>query len=292
MRYRITHTTTYDYARPVATCHNEARLVPRRTATQRPIRTQFLVDPTPATLAHESDYFGNTVAFLTIEEPHARLTITAMSDVAVGTPAAIDPAATPPWDLLREGLRHDRTADGLAAYELVFESPHVRIDDRLHTYAAPSFAAGRPILAAALDLAARMHADFAYDPTVTTVGTPVAECLASRRGVCQDFAHLALACLRAHGVAARYVSGYLETSPAPGSARLIGSDASHAWIGVWCGDAGWVDIDPTNNQLAGTRHITVAWGRDYADVAPVKGVILGGGAHTVAVSVDVAAMGE
>lgn len=290
MLYRITHTTTYAYAHPVATCHNEARLTPRATATQRPRRTQFRVEPAPSTLATDVDYFGNTVTFITVTEPHARLVITAMSHVEVLDSPSIDPAATDAWNVIAERVRADRAPEWLAAYEFVFASPHVGIDDAVAAYAAPSFTAGRPVLAAAIDLASRIHADFAYDPTVTTVATPVADFLAGRRGVCQDFAHLALACLRAQGVPARYVSGYLETTPPPGKPRLVGADASHAWIAVFCGDAGWIALDPTNDQLAGPRHITLSWGRDYGDVGPVKGVILGGGAHTVAVGVDVEAM--
>jgi transglutaminase-like putative cysteine protease len=290
MLYRITHTTTYAYAQSVATCHNEARLTPRATETQRPLRTQFRVTPAPSTLATDVDYFGNTVTFITLTEPHERLVITAMSHIEVLEPHAIDAGATDAWDAVAERVRRDRAPEWLAAYEFVFASPHVGIDDAVVAYAAASFSDGRPVLAAAIDLASRIHADFTYDSTVTTVATPVADFLAGRRGVCQDFAHLALACLRSHGVPARYVSGYLETTPPAGKPRLVGADASHAWIAVFCGEAGWIAIDPTNDQLAGPRHITLSWGRDYGDVGPVKGVILGGGPHTVAVAVDVEAM--
>jgi transglutaminase-like putative cysteine protease len=285
--YRVTHATTYVYAQPVATCHNEIRLAPRTTATQTTRRTQLLVEPAPSTLVAEVDYFGNPVTFLTVQEPHQRLTITAMSDVEVGAPTPPDPAATPAWEQVRDHVRAERRPETFAAYELVFGSPHVGLDDAVAAYAAPSFQLGRPVLEAALDLARRIHADFAYEPTATTVATPVAEVLAGRRGVCQDFAHLALACLRAQGIPARYVSGYLETTPPPGQPRLVGADASHAWIGVFCGDAGWIDVDPTNDLMPSGRHVTLAWGRDYSDVAPLKGVIRGGGAHTMTVAVDV-----
>jgi transglutaminase-like putative cysteine protease len=287
MLYRVTHSTTYHYAQPVAICHNEVRLTPRATAAQTPQRTQLLLEPAPSTLAAEADYFGNTVTFLTVQEPHERLTITAMSDVDVVATSPPDPTATPAWEAVRDLVRTDRRPESFDAYELVFESPHVRLDDAVAAYAAPSFRIGRPVLEATLDLAHRIYTEFTYEPTVTSVSTPVAAVLAGRRGVCQDFAHLALACLRSHGVPARYVSGYLETTPPAGQNRLVGADASHAWIAVFCGERGWVDVDPTNDVIPSGRHVTLAWGRDYGDVAPVKGVILGGGAHTVEVAVDV-----
>jgi len=289
VRYRVTHSTTYAYASPVSMCHNEVRLTPRLTRGQVPLRTQLLVDPAPATLATHLDYFGNTVTFLTIPGTHDDLTITAMSDVDVTPLPTPTPETSPGWEQVRECLRAERKPETLDAYQFVFASPHVVADDAVAAYAEPSFPPERPLLAAVLDLTHRIHVDFAYEPDTTTVATSVAEVLAARRGVCQDFAHLAIACLRAQGLAARYVSGYLETLPAPGAERLRGQDASHAWIGVFCPDLGWIDIDPTNDQVVGGRHVTLAWGRDYGDVSPVKGVIVGGGVHTVDVAVDVEA---
>ena len=287
MRYRVTHSTTYAYANPVSMCHNEVRLTPRPTRGQVPLRTQLLVDPAPATLATHLDYFGNTVTFLTIPSAHDELTITAMSDVDV-TPIATPAAETSlAWEQVRDRLRADRQPEILDAYQFVFASPHVAADDEVAAYALPSFEPERPLLAAVLELAHRIHVDFAYEPDTTTVATSVAEVLAARRGVCQDFAHLAIACLRSQGLAARYVSGYLETVPAPGAERLRGQDASHAWIGVFCPELGWIDVDPTNDQVVAGRHVTLGWGRDYGDVSPVKGVIVGGGVHTVDVAVDV-----
>jgi transglutaminase-like putative cysteine protease len=243
----------------------------------------------PSTLTTTLDYFGNTVTFMTVQEPHERLTITAMSDVEVLPAPATHPADTPPWDTLGHLVRTQRGPGSYEAFEYLFESPHVQFDQDVAAYTAPSFAPGRPVLAAALELVGRIHADFTYTPKATTIATPVSAVLAGRRGVCQDFAHLTLACLRSHSVPARYVSGYLETAPPPGTARAVGADASHAWVAVFCGPAGWIDLDPTNAPLAGGAYVTLAWGRDYADVAPVKGVIRGGGAHTVSVAVDVQA---
>ena len=287
MRHRVTHSTTYAYAQPVAFGHNELRLTPRASASQKPCRTQLLVEPVPSTLTTSVDYFGNTVTFLTVQEPHDRLTITASSDVDVTPAAPTHPADTPPWETVGAHVRAQRGLGSFEAFEYLLESPHVRVDAQVAAYAASSFAPDRPVLAAALELSGRIHADFAYVPKATTIATPVSEVLAGRRGVCQDFAHLALACLRAQGVPARYVSGYLETEAAPGRPRVVGADASHAWIAVFCGPAGWIDLDPTNAPASDAAYVTLAWGRDYADVAPVKGVILGGGEHTVSVAVEV-----
>jgi transglutaminase-like putative cysteine protease len=285
VNYRVSHVTTYQYEEVAAVCHNELRLSPRAGSHQRPRRTQLRVDPTPSALVPQLDFFGNQVHFLTLQEPHRQLVITAKSDVEV-TPAA-PPVTTPSWESVRDRLQHDSGPEALDAYQFVFESPHVRLDADLLDYAAPSFPPGRPLLDAVGELTRRIHAEFAYDQAATTVATPVAEVLRERRGVCQDFAHLEIACLRALGVAARYVSGYIQTTPPPGKPRLVGADASHAWLAVWLGDAGWVDVDPTNDQLPSDQHITVACGRDYADVSPLRGVVLGGGSQRMTVAVDV-----
>jgi transglutaminase-like putative cysteine protease len=284
--YRVSHTTTYRYAEPVALCHNELRLTPRNRPGQTTLRSQLLVEPTPATLRTHVDYFGNTVTFLTLQEPHERLTITAKSQVAVDPPPAPAVAESPAWDAVAARLRGERAPELVAASELVFESPHVRVDDDVRRFAAASFPAGRALLPAVLELTHRIH-EFTYDPEATTVATPVADVLHERRGVCQDFAHLELACLRALGLAARYVSGYIRTVPRTAKERLVGADASHAWVGVYVPGSGWVDVDPTNDVLALGDHVTLAWGRDYGDVPPVKGVVLGGGEHTMRVAVDV-----
>ncbi len=286
MTYRVSHTTSYHYEEMASVCHNELRLTPRTGARQRPRRTQLRVDPTPSALVPYLDFFGNQMHFLTFQEPHRQLTITAKSDVEVMAAAPPDP--TPPWELVRDRVRTDRGAGALDAYQFVFESPQVELDTAdILDYALPSFPPDRPVLEGVRDLTGRIHAEFAYDRAATTVSTPVAEVLRERRGVCQDFAHLEIACLRALGLPARYVSGYILTTPPPGAPRLVGADASHAWLAVWLGDAGWVDVDPTNDQLPGDQHITVAWGRDYGDVSPLRGVVLGGGAHEMTVAVDV-----
>jgi transglutaminase-like putative cysteine protease len=232
------------------------------------------------------DFFGDAVTFFTVQEPHRMLTVTANSTVEVT--AVPHPDDTPAWDTVRDLLRSEPNATDLEVYQYLFASPHIPCSRRLWRYAAPSFPPGRPLLDAVLDLTRRIHTDFTYDPRATSVSTPLHDVLRARRGVCQDFAHVQIGCLRALGLAARYVSGYLVTQAPPGQPRLVGADASHAWVSVYCPGYGWIDTDPTNNMLRSDRHITVAWGRDYSDVSPIKGVFLGGGQHTMQVAVDVA----
>ena len=285
MRYRVTHETAYAYDELVSICHNEIRLEPRETARQRRLASALLIEPQPAAVHRESDYFGNPTHFFTMEQPHHRMLLMAESEIEIA--AASETPATPAWDELRAELVEDLSLEGLAARELGFASPLVPIADAFFDYAEPHFPRGRAILSAAVELTHRIHADFAYRPGATSVATPVGDVLAAREGVCQDFAHVEIACLRALGLSARYVSGYLHTRPAPGGARLVGADASHAWVSVYCGPAGWVDLDPTNDLVVTDGHVTLAWGRDYSDVSPIKGVLLGGGEHTVEVAVEV-----
>ena len=287
MRYRVTHETTYSYEEIVSIGHNEVRLEPRSTPRQRRPVTALVIEPTPAVVATELDYFGNPTTFFTVQEPHSRMVLTARSDLELAPARALEQEPALAWEVLRANLRGGLSPGALAAYEMTFASPLVPCSDEFAGYAAASFPAGRPIFEALLELTHRIHEDFTYEPGATSVTTPVREVLERRRGVCQDFAHVELACLRSLGLPARYVSGYLHTRPAPGKARLVGADASHAWVSVYCGADGWLDLDPTNDLVAGDRHLTLAWGRDYGDVAPIKGVILGGGEHTVEVSVDV-----
>ena len=286
MQYRVSHTTTYRYAEPVSVCHNELHLTPRDCPGQAPVRSQLLIGPSPSALHRDHDYFGNAITFLTLQEPHDELKITAMSQVEVIGRGSVLPAS-PAWELVADRLRAERTSEGLAAFELSLDSPLVPTDAGVHAFAAKSFPAGRALLDGTRDLVHRIHADFAYDPDATTVSTPVAEVLRARRGVCQDFAHVAIACLRSHGLAARYVSGYIQTVQARGKEKLLGAAASHAWLAVYVPEYGWVDLDPTNDLVPDDSHVTVAWGRDYGDVPPVKGVVLGGGEHSVDVAVDV-----
>jgi len=287
MKYEVQHRTTYQYGEPVTLAHNEAHLTPRDGALQRCLSNRLMIVPTPAITRTRTDFFGNQTTFFTLEEEHRELTVTAISEVESFPGESPDPARTPPWENMRAALARPADAVHLAASQVSFDSPRLLRHERLGAYAAESFAPGRPLLEAALDLTGRLHRDFRYDARATCVSTPTLEVFENRRGVCQDFAHLQIACLRSLGLAARYVSGYLLTNPRPGESRLIGADASHAWLSIFCGAAGWIDLDPTNDQIPTTRHITTAWGRDYGDVCPIKGVFLGGGSHTMSVAVDV-----
>lgn len=282
MIYRVTHTTTYTYREAVSLCHNLAHLTPRPSPRQSTADFRLLIDPEPAVVHERTDFFGNPVTFFTIQEPHKKLTVRAEHVTTVRPFAPPLPASSPPWEEVRDQLR-----TALDAYQYAFDSPYVRASAALEEYAAASFPPGRPLLEAALDLTRRIHREFRYDPKATTLSTGSAEVLAGRRGVCQDFAHLQIGCLRSLGLAARYVSGYLLTRPAAGKERLVGADASHAWVSVYCPGSDWVDLDPTNGMIPSDEHVVLTWGRDYDDVSPVKGVILGGGDHRIAVAVDV-----
>lgn len=288
MIYKITHSTTYSYSETVPVCHNEVHLTPRENQLQVCSYHRLLIRPHPAISGKRLDYFGNPVSYFTVQEGHNKLTVTAVSKVRLAPPPERDPAVTPPWEKIRDSLPRFRHPEGLDAYQYVFDSPHVLCSADLAAYALESFTPRRPILEAAFELGERIHRDFQYDATATSVHTPLAEVLEHRRGVCQDFAHLAIGCFRSIGLASRYVSGYLRTVPPPGKARLVGADASHAWLSVFCPDWGWIDLDPTNNARPSLDHITLAWGRDYSDVCPIKGVFVGGGQHGMSVSVDVA----
>jgi transglutaminase-like putative cysteine protease len=285
--FEVTHTTTYDYRAPVTVSHHLMRLTPRALPKQRLLDHSIEVNPKPATTNLRVDYFGNDVTFATIEQAHRKLTVTSRSRVAVSPAFIPESSETPTWETVRGMCRVDRTTSVLEASEFTFASPQVPLDPSFAEYAAPSFLPGRPLLEAVTDLTTRLHRDFKFDATATTVSTPLAEVLANRRGVCQDFAHLQTACLRALGLPARYVSGYLETLPPPGQEKLIGSDASHAWVSFFCPGIGWIDVDPTNNLFPSMQHITLAWGRDYSDVSPIRGVTLGAGTHQLKVAVDV-----
>lgn len=288
-RYRIRHRTSYVYADTVTLSHNLAHLAPCERPGQRLISHQLEVDPIPASLRHRSDYFGNRADSFTITLPHDRLTVTSTAEVVVDPVPTPRPGLTLAWDDAR--VHHGGTEH--AAWEYRFDSGAIPCAGELLTYAAGVFIPGRPVLEAALDLTARIHRDFVYDPGATTVSTPVLDALELRRGVCQDFSQVLIGCLRTTGLGARYVSGYLETSPPPGQPRLVGADATHAWAQVWCGpETGWVDLDPTNNCIPGERHITVAFGRDFTDVSPLKGMVLGGGNAEVTVGVDVERLAE
>lgn len=288
MKYKITHTTKYAYDSPVPVCHNVVYLTPRNTDSQSCSRFRLTVNPTPATNTRRTDYFGNAVSKFSVANSHRVLQITATSRVTL-TPRQLPEATdTDPWEQVRDRAAVDRSAAGLESYQFAFPSPHVPFHAELSDYARRSFSAGRPILDAVRDLNMRLNRDVTYDPKATTVSTPIIEAFENRRGVCQDLAHMMLGCLRPLGLCARYVSGYLRTHPPKGKPRLVGADESHAWISVYCGTAGWIDVDPTNNSFPQDEHITVAWGRDFGDVCPVAGMFIGGGQHKLSVSVDVA----
>ncbi len=290
MRYQIFHRTTYDYEADVTLSHHVLRLTPRQLPRQRCTAHTVAIDPAPAALHHHDDYFGNALATLTVELSHDTFVVSAASEVEVYPPNLPEPASTPPWDVIASGPCADETPDALgdfAAEEFLYDSPLIRRSHALADYARPSFPAERPILTAVQDLTRRIFHDFKFDPKATTVATPLEQVLSLKRGVCQDFAQLQIGCLRSLGLPARYVSGYLETVPPPGQPKLVGADASHAWVAFFCPGYGWIDADPTNNLLPSDRHITVAWGRDYSDVSPIRGVVLGAGSHDLRVSVDV-----
>ncbi len=289
MDYKITHTTVYTYTATVPICHNEVHLTPREGPQQVRLAHRLGVRPQPTALDSVLDYYGNHVNYFTIEEGHEKLTVIAHSRVRVTEPPAAEQRSTS-WEEVRDRLSGDRSPPGLDARQFSFDSPHIGASTELAAFTAKSFTRGRPWLEAVLDLTSRIYSEFKYDPTATTIHTPLEKVLELRRGVCQDFAHLAIGCLRALGLPARYVSGYLVTEPPPGKPRLIGADASHAWFSAYSPEQGWIDVDPTNSLIPSNKHITLAWGRDYSDVAPIKGVFIGGGRHGMNVAVDVLPM--
>ncbi|MFT3786807.1 MAG: transglutaminase family protein [Tepidisphaeraceae bacterium] len=287
MRYRVHHETRYRYSEPVSLCQNVLRLKPRDRVGQTCLRHDIAITPMPSARSNRADFFGNDLTWVSVEEAHSELSITARSEVAVAFPRLPEPGSTAPWEAARYRLQNPGSVDEIGARQFTFDSPLVPRDAALASFATPSFTPGRPVLEAALDLARRIHDEFVFTPGTTDIDTPVLDVLARRRGVCQDFAHLQIGSLRSIGLAARYVSGYLVTTPPPGQERLVGADASHAWVSVYIPDIGWIDLDPTNNVAPTDGHITLAWARDYADVGPVDGIVVGGGRHSLSVAVDV-----
>jgi transglutaminase-like putative cysteine protease len=291
MRYEVIHRTTYAYADEVSVSHHVARLTPRTLPIQNCLAHELKIEPGAALTSHREDYFGNRTTFFTVAGPHRALTVVARNLVEVLPRTAPEASSTPPWETVRIVAKEAGTIPAQEE-EFVFASPLAPRLPALADYSTSSFTAGRPILEAVMDLTQRIHRDFQFDATATTVATPMEQVLKTRRGVCQDFAHFEVSCLRAIGLPARYVSGYLETLPPPGTPKLAGADASHAWVQVYIPTNGWVDVDPTNNQLVNDRYVTLAWGRDFDDVSPIRGVIVGGGKHQVSVGVDVVARSE
>ncbi|MFT3991149.1 MAG: transglutaminase family protein [Luteolibacter sp.] len=288
MKYELIHRTKYVYDGAVTVSHHLARLAPRRLPTQTCPWHHLEIRPEPVGKGVHEDPYGNITAYFEIEGLHSELEVTAHSFVDVSSTEHPEPSATPPWESVRNGCQAHELTPGSEAGMFRFASPMVPVSQDFADYARSEFPAGRPILEALIALNAKIHREFKFDTRATDVATPVTEVLKKKAGVCQDFAHLMLGCLRSLGLPSRYVSGYLETKPPAGQARLTGADASHAWVSLFCGEAvGWVDADPTNNILPGERHITVAWGRDFSDVSPLRGVTLGAGGQTLQVAVDV-----
>ena len=280
--YQVVHTTRYSYAESVLVSHHVARLGPRTLPYQKCLSHALEIDPPPSVQASHTDYFGNATTFFAMQGAHAGLRVSSRSTVQVAERSMPAPSLTPPWEQAADpALLPLEALDGLFDVH-----PHAALPG-IAAYARRSFPPERPLLEAVVDLTSRLYADFTFDPQATTVTTSLADVFRLGRGVCQDFARVEIACLRALGIPALYVSGYLETAPPPGKPRRVGADASHAWLAVYCPGHGWIDVDPTNNMLPSTGHITLAWGRDYTDVSPIRGVILGGGGHSLEVNVDV-----
>ncbi len=289
MRFQVEHATTFSYAEPVDLACHMVRLLPRPLPYQQVITSEVIADPAASRHSEGVDHFGNRVGWLFLDRPHPHFTVTLKAEVEVDFPRAPAPESTPPWEEV--ATARDGGPLQWQAAEFVFESPMVAADPDVAAYVAQSFPAGRPVLVGVIDLLDRIRQDFRFQAGVTTIATPVGRVLAQRAGVCQDFSHLMISGLRSLGLPSRYVSGYIRTRPSPGQVRRRGADQSHAWVGCWLGPAhGWVDVDPTNNLIVRDEHVVLGWGRDYGDLSPVRGVILGGGAHSLDVRVDLLAV--
>ncbi len=293
MRYRVVHVTKYKYSSEVSLSHNQTRLSPRTLAYQSVSSLQLTVVPVPTLQRTWVDTFGNRTQFFSIEHSHREMEVRAESVIERRAPSFPNLQGYA-WETIASKTSLPRTQADREASQFTFDSLYVSSFEEARAYVKPSFIAGRSIIEATADLTARIFKEFEYDPQATQISTPINEVLNLRRGVCQDFAHLQIACLRSLGLPARYVSGYLLTHAPPGKVKLIGSDASHAWISVYVGDGNWLDFDPTNNVRPNEEHITIGWGRDYSDVSPIQGVLIGGGGgHTqLTVSVDVREIDE
>ncbi len=282
MKLKATHITRYWYSEPVSLCHTEVHLAPRTRKSQTVLEHELSVTPAPEAMYPREDYFGNPATFFSIHEPHRELIVTSRSMVDLTPAPPPNLLLSPPWEEVRAAAAARDTPESFEAGQFIFESPKIQVGEPFAAYARESFAPGRRFLDAANHLSGRIYNEFKYDQRATTVTTPVDEVLGQKRGVCQDFAHLMIACLRSLKLPARYVSGYVRTGQ-----KFVGGEASHAWVSVWGPMFGWQDFDPTNNTMPHDEHLTLAWGRDYSDVSPVKGVALGGGEQVISVSVDV-----
>jgi transglutaminase-like putative cysteine protease len=287
--YRVRHVTEYRYVESVMTSHHDLHLLPRAVPGQTVIAESLTVNPPPAVRRDRLDWFANRATHLAIHERHDRLSVT--SELELEVEPAPPPETDVPWEVARDAVRHPGDPDARAAVELVLPSPRIGPSQAAYELAAPLFTRGRPLVEAARALMHLIHEEFTYDPAATDVTTSVDEVLGHGRGVCQDFAHVQIACLRSLGLPARYISGYLVTRP-NGEPRMVGADASHAWLAVRLPDGRWLDLDPTNDVVPSHRHIAIAWGRDFGDVTPMRGVVLGGGQHDLHVGVDVTPLSE
>ncbi|HEV3222996.1 MAG TPA: transglutaminase family protein [Puia sp.] len=288
MKYTIEHTTAYTYLEPVSLCHNIARLMPRNTREQICRNTSIHIKPEPDRINEYEDFFGNKVIYFSIEKEHWELTVHVTSEVE-----RLDPGHTKTHDYPNAGLDEVKKellildTDAMDIKQYLFSTPMTEWNEGILQYALQSYRNGKSVFEATKDLTSRIYNDFEYKPGHTTIATPLSVVMKERKGVCQDFAHLAIACLRSVGLPARYVSGYIETISPEGVEKLIGADASHAWFSVFIPEMGWTDFDPTNCCIVLDQHITIGWGRDYADIAPMEGIILSSGSHELTVSVDV-----
>jgi transglutaminase-like putative cysteine protease len=288
MRYQIAHTTEYQYHQTVSLCHNIAMLIPRNTDLQECRKTVVKINPQPDVMSEYQDFFGNKVLYFAVQQEHSSLKVTVLSQVEKFKPRNLKMELYNhiPWENINNMLNEP----GLGNFEARQFIPFTAMTNstkEIHEYAMQSFTPGRSVFEATTDLVQRIYNDFEFKPGFTTLATPLTEVMEQRKGVCQDFAHLGIACMRSIGLPARYVSGYIETIAPEGKEKLAGVDASHAWFSVFIPQSGWIDFDPTNNLITSDQHITIGWGRDYADLAPLKGVILSTGTHQLDVSVDV-----
>ncbi|MGV7210751.1 transglutaminase N-terminal domain-containing protein [Oxalobacteraceae bacterium A2-2] len=285
-RYHILHETRYRYQGVVTLSQQVLHLTPRDFAHQRTESHRIHIEPAVDECSERSDYFGNLVRHVGISAPHQSLLVRSEAVVAMlARPGPEVLAASPPWESLRDLVQHSSDPALLEACRYLYESPQVRWNGEIAQFARASFKPGRALLQAAMELAVRIGAEFEFDPQATDISTPLEQVMAGRRGVCQDFAQLMVGCLRSLGLPARYVSGYILTHPPEGQPRLVGADASHAWVSVYCPQAGWIDFDPTNRCLVQYEHLTLGWGRDFSDVTPLRGVVLGGGCQQLQVNV-------
>ena len=293
--YRVRHKTSYEYGIPVTLSHHLAHLKPRETPYQHVVSSTLTINPQASFQNDQTDAFGNTGTFFIVETPYREMTIISEFNAELTPPVYPDPSKTLEWEKTAQMLSKPDTSELLQASAMVAPSSFIPPNPEIREYALISFSKGKPILEVAEEIMHRIHSDFIYDPNATDITTPLEETLRMKRGVCQDFAHIGIACLRQFGLAARYVSGYIRTYKDQGKSadaliETVGGDASHAWFSVYVPEFGWVDLDPTNNMYLGTEHLTTGWGRDFNDMSPIKGIITGGGAHTVNVDVSVLAL--